>query len=296
MGLFNAISGMYPDPALSRLAGRALTGVAIAVLVAFVAFVLSWLRTMRKIAEEPDILPSTHGGVWLPPFGSRPQTALLHFTIRTLGRSRQHRMNLAFYLGIGFAMIAVTKAPIPSSLLMLCLAIAGTRVAFSRPFDLRANWLFRILPISDAAIARTTARRALLVLAVLPATAGAAAWFLRTLPAADTAKHLLLLALFGMLQIEAWLITFRKIPFACSYLPGKSKFHLVFAGTIQILPLALLKLVEVEQWAASKELFYAATVACLTAAIVITRKLASPSDEILYEDFAADEIIELKLH
>jgi len=250
---------------------------------------------MRKIAEEPDILPSTRGGLWLPRFGSSPQTALVQFTLRTLGRSRQHRMNLAFYLGVGFAMIAVTKAPMPSSLLMLCLAIVGTRLAFSRPLDLRANWLFRILPVAGAAVARTTARRALLVLAVLPTAIGAAIWYLRILPPADTAKHLLLFVLFGMLQIEVWLITFRKIPFACSYLPGKSKFHVAFAGTIQLLPLALLRVVEAEQWAASKWPTYIATVSVMTAAIMVMRKLASPSEEILYEDFASDELIELKL-
>ena len=295
MGLFNVISGQNPHPALSRLADRAIIGFAIALLIALVAFVLSWLRTMRKIAEEPDILPSTRGGLWLPRFGSSPQTALVQFTLRTLGRSRQHRMNLAFYLGVGFAMIAVTKAPMPSSLLMLCLAIVGTRLAFSRPLDLRANWLFRILPVAGAAVARTTARRALLVLAVLPTAIGAAIWYLRILPPADTAKHLLLFVLFGMLQIEVWLITFRKIPFACSYLPGKSKFHLAFAGTIQLLPLALLRVVEAEQWAASKWPTYIATVSVMTAAIMVMRKLASPSEEILYEDFASDELIELKL-
>jgi hypothetical protein len=295
MGLFNSIGGMYPDPALSRLAGRAVIGLAIAVLIALIAFVLSWLRTMRKIAEEPDILPGTRGGLWLPRFGSRPQTALVQFTIRTLARSRQHRMNLAFYLGVGFAMIAVTKAAMPSSLLMLCLAILGTRLAFSRPLDLRANWLFRTLPVAGAATARTTARRALLVLAVLPTTIGAAIWLLRTLPPADTAKHLLLFVLFGMVQIEGWLIAFRKIPFACSYLPGKSKFHLTFAGTIQLLPLALMKVVQAEQWAASRTLTYIVTVAGLTAAIIIIRNFASPSDEILYEDFASDELIGLNL-
>jgi len=98
-----------------------------------------------------------------------------------------------------------------------------------------------------------------------------------------------------MLQIEGWLITFRKIPFACSYLPGKSKFHLAFAGTIQLLPLALIQIVEWEQRAASEWLTYIATVAAMIAGIVVIRKLASPSDEILYEDFASDELIELKL-
>ncbi|HVY92688.1 MAG TPA: hypothetical protein VHA14_08065 [Bryobacteraceae bacterium] len=295
MGLFSKISGADPSAAIDRLAARALAGLAIAVLMTLVAFVLSWLRTMRKIAEEPDILPGSRGGLWLPRFGARPHTALVHFTIRALARSRQHRMNLAFYLGVGFAMIAVMKAPMPSILLLLCLAVVGTRMAFSRPLDLRANWLFKTLPMSGAATARTAARRALLALTLLPGLLGAAVWFLRTWPTAEAAKHLFLVALFGMLLIEAWLITFRKIPFACSYLPGKSRFHLIFAGTIQILPLALLKLVEWEQQIASAWLTYIATAAGLAAAIVISRKLPSQPEEILYEDFASDDIIELNL-
>lgn len=280
---------------MSRLAGRAVLGLAIAVVVAAVAFILSWLRTMRKIAEEPDILPGSRGGIWLPTFGHRPQTALVQFTIRTLARSRQHRMNLAFYLGVGFAMVAVLKAPLPSSLLMLCMSIIGTRLAFSRPLDLRANWLFRILPVSGATLARTTARRALFTLALLPVTIAAAVWFLRSWPAVDAAKHLLFLALFGILLVEAWLITFRKIPFACSYLPGKSRIHIVFAAAIQTLPIVLMKLVEVEEWAASNWMTYFGAISILTAAIVVIRRLASPSEEIQYEDFASDELIELKL-
>jgi hypothetical protein len=101
--------------------------------------------------------------------------------------------------------------------------------------------------------------------------------------------------LLGLFQIEAWLIAFRKIPFACSWLPGKSKIHLAFVSTLQLLPLVLLQVVEAEQWAASRAMTYIAIVAALTGAIVIIRKLATPSDEILYEDFASDELIGLNL-
>src|ERR1700721_2189633 len=75
----------------------------VAVLIGGGAFALSYLRTLRKIVEESDIAPGRRGGIWLPRFGSLPQTAVAQFVIRTLLRSRPHRTILAFYLGGGFA-------------------------------------------------------------------------------------------------------------------------------------------------------------------------------------------------
>jgi hypothetical protein len=42
---------------------------------------------------------------WLPPFGNAFETAVVQFSIRTLLRSRLHRVNLAFYLGVGLALV-----------------------------------------------------------------------------------------------------------------------------------------------------------------------------------------------
>src|SRR5205807_7115516 len=117
--------------------------------------------------EEPDIAPGSRGASWLPRFGNPVQTAIGQFTVRTLARSRQHRMILAFYLGIGFALtLFLLKAPamkpqlpdapatdpwraantplLAVSIMMMALALVGTRVVFALPLDLRANWIFRI--------------------------------------------------------------------------------------------------------------------------------------------------------
>jgi hypothetical protein len=316
MGLFNQLSGAYPSAAMTALAERAVINLAIAILIAAGAFVLSWLRTLRKIAEEPDILPGSRGGVWLPSFGSRSHTALAHFTIRTLGRSRQHRMNLAFYLGVGFAMAAVAmqggletahrtgidvlRQPMNtplliSSLLLLCVCILGTRVAFSRPLDLRANWLFQITPVQGGATCQSATRRALLALSVLPVWLGSAAVLLLYWPWMAVAQHLLLLGLFGILLVEASLIGFRKIPFSCSYLPGKSKVHVMFVASVFLLPVVLMNCVEIEQWIASDRRIYWSAVLVLFAAPFAVRLFYPPADEIQFEEFPSDELISLGL-
>jgi hypothetical protein len=50
-----------------RLALRAEIALATAILGPAAAFLLSYLRTLRKITEEPDIMPAPHAA----PFGCR---------------------------------------------------------------------------------------------------------------------------------------------------------------------------------------------------------------------------------
>src|ERR1700683_5299166 len=106
LGLFQALNGSM-HPAMAPLARRAGLGLALAIAGAGVAFLLSYFRTLRKIVEEPDIVPGVRGVNWLPRFGNSLETAVVQFSIRTLLRSRQHRVILAFYLGIGFALVSL---------------------------------------------------------------------------------------------------------------------------------------------------------------------------------------------
>jgi hypothetical protein len=324
MGLLSELSGAFHSEGhsvMAPLAGRAVLGLVTAMFVAAGAFVLSWLRILRKIAEEPDIVPGSRGGIWLPRFGDSQRTALAQFIIRTLGRSRQHRMNLAFYLGAGFALSTVIMQPaletkrltgmdvlrqemnspmLVSSLLILCVWIVGTRMAFSQPIDMRANWLFRVTPVLGGAVCLSATRRALLALSVLPVCAGCAALFLWFWPWPAVAEHLVLFGLLGSVLVDLSLMDFRKIPFTCSYLPGKTKIHITFWASLILLPLALSKCVELEQWVTAHRLIYWTVVGILGSAAFAVRRFANTSadesgPEIQFEEYASDELIGLGL-
>jgi hypothetical protein len=161
-------------------------------------------------------------------------------------RSRQHGVILSFYLGIAFAILVVLlKAPPPptppltgnrwhgvpllgSSFIFLCLWIMGSRVVFALPLELRANWVFRVMPLRGAAQCLAASRRSLLVLAAAPVWTGSAVLFLSVWAWLPATGHLLVLALLGTILGHVCLYSFRKIPFTCSYLPGKSKIHMTF--------------------------------------------------------------------
>jgi hypothetical protein len=323
MGLLSQLSGTFTAEGravMAPLARRAIASLAIAMFVAFGAFLLSYLRTLRKIVEEPDVVPVSRGGIWLPRFGSAPQTALAQFVIRTLVRSRQHRVILAFYLGGGFAIVAVYlegarqsmhltgadivhRVNIPmlvSSVLMLCASWLGTRTVFSLPLDLRANWLFRVTPPPGAAVCLSAVRHALLALSVLPIWAASAALLLWFWPWTQAAEHLLLLGLLGSVLADISLYGFGKIPFTCSYLPGKSKIHLLFWFGIIPLVIVIHKAAGLEQLAMAGPLGYSVMAALLGAAAFAARRVTNISanrsgPETQFEETASDELIVLGL-
>ncbi len=160
LGLYEQLNGTM-HPALAPLARRAWIGLAVVVCGTAVVYTLSYWRTLRKIVEEPDILPGSHRLSWLPRFGSQPQTAIGQFSVRTMARSKQHRLILGFYLGIGLAITGLMLKGSPgaqsnpwreesmllwaASNLLVVLAAMGTRAAFALPLDLRANWIFRVI-------------------------------------------------------------------------------------------------------------------------------------------------------
>jgi hypothetical protein len=323
-GLLSELSGAFPAQShavMAPLAHRALASLPIAVTVAGGAFLLSYLRTLRKIVEEPDVVGGARTAIRLPRFGGAVRTALAHFVIRTLLRSRQHRVILSFYLGGGFAVAVVylmgardmmhlswmdilrqVNFPIlVATVVMLCAWWLGARTAFSLPLDLRANWVFRVTPPAGSRACLASVRRAMLVLSVLPVLAISAAVLLWFWPFAIVVKHLLLLGLLGSVLVDLSLKDFRKIPFTCSYLPGKSKVHMIFwLGVIPVV-IAIHKTARLELEAMRDALSYGAMLAGVAAAAVGARWIANRNanraeTEMRFEDTPSDELVMLGLN
>jgi hypothetical protein len=281
------------------------------------AYAVSYFRTLRKIVEEPDIVPGFRSG-WLPHFGGLFETAVVQFSVRSLLRSRQHRMIFAFYLGTGFAFgILLLNAPrevsgplaggtwdplsvpmLASTTLLMGFWVVGARVMFSLPLDLRANWIFRVMPFVAGYRCMIARRRALFALSVAPALTISAAVLFSLWPWKQAAAHLAVLGLLGIILAEFSLDGVLKIPFACSYLPGRSNFHLTFLLWIFLLVALILEAADKERKAFQSP---AATIAVLAslggvAAFCILRNnwLASPSRaELRFEEIPPDQLVSL---
>jgi hypothetical protein len=253
LAMLNQATGHLPA-ALDPLARRAWIGLGVVACAATSALLLCYLRTMKKTVEQPDLMPGGRGWKWPLPFGNRLQTAIVRFSIRSLARSRQHRVVYAFFLSLAFAIAVSTLKDILASgarrplttdflmptLVMMCLAVVGLRSIFSLPVSLNANWVLQVtqLHAPDRYIAAT--RRALLVMAALPVWVVAALLSLGFRPWPQVAAHLVVLALVASILADVSLIGVSKIPFACSYLPGKSNIQYMFwAFAVVFLPIAM---------------------------------------------------------
>lgn len=188
------------------------------------------------------------------PMGDSVQTAVVQFSMRSLARSRQHRVVYAFFLAIAFAVAVSTVTGVAAShhvqpvtasflmgtLVMLCLAVLGLRSIFSLPVSLKANWVLQVTQLSPSEHYIAATRRAMLAMATIPLWLTAAGLALFYRPWHQVAAHLLVLALAGSIITDVSLIGVSKIPFACSYLPGKSNVQYIFwAYALVFVPLAM---------------------------------------------------------
>ena len=280
-GLFQVLTGST-NPALVALARRALSGVGLAALVAAATYLLAFRRQMRRTVEQSGIAPPgrafTLWGALARMLARRgPEGAILKFIGRTLARSRQHRLLLAIYAGLGMAYVfsqaayvmyrsratdfgalagrAQTALGIP--LILLFFVIIGLRVSFSIPMEVRANWLFRLTdPFARGAYLRAT-RTTLLWLALAPVVAIAAPIYMAVWPWPRALGHVAFLAAFGLLVVELALTGFAKVPFTCSYLPGKANLKIMFGVYWGLLIIVSEMVTEVEQRALEHPVGYA---------------------------------------
>jgi hypothetical protein len=315
LGLFQQINGSM-HPALAPLARRAWIGFAVSAVGAVAALLLSYFRMLPKVVEQPDILPGARTVAWVPRFGNSLKSAITLFSLRTLLRSRQHRMILSFYLGIGLAIaVGFIKAPLAgvasaksgisvtfllASILMMVLTILAIRVVASIPISLRANWILRVTQVRPAFHYRRAVRFSWLALGVTPVLLIVAGAFLTAYPLAQVLCHLATMLLLGMLLVELCLYAFQKIPFTCSYQPGKANIHFVFWVSLVFFLLLLEEAADFESRMLNHPLscllmiFFLATAA--TAMRWITHVRGGPADDVVFEEEYPAEIVSLKLN
>jgi CubicO group peptidase (beta-lactamase class C family) len=330
LGLFQQLSG---SPAFGILATRAWVALGLVLLATATAYGLSYYRTLRRIAEEPVIPPGPRvirGAGWLPSFGRGLPAAVVQFSVRTLLRSPQHRVILAFYLGLGFAATVffinlpvarqlteqvsgplsttpidsawqeVTAWLLASSFLMIGFSVIGTRMAFALPTDLRANWIFRTTPPHAAMDYLAARRRAMLTIGVLPVWTVSAVLLFLAWPWPAAIGHLIVLGLFGAIFAEVGLRGAQKIPFTCSYLPGKSSFHVAFWVLLVIAVPVVIWASTLEREALDDPIRYMVMLAVLTVILVAARLwtrqgVMSVEGQPLFEEEASDQVVALNV-
>jgi hypothetical protein len=176
----------------------------------------------------------------------------------------------------------------------------GLRLVVAIPVALRANWIFQLTQIHAPGVYVRAVRQTLLGLSVVPVWLLISAAMLWQFPVWTTLVHLLALWIVGSILIDIALMSLHKLPFACSYLPGKAKLHLLFwIGIILGIPMAN-QAGSFESWFLISGLRSALLIAVLASCAIATRRSAVRRgrriERMIFQEEEALDLISLQLN
>ncbi|WP_321473492.1 hypothetical protein [uncultured Paludibaculum sp.] len=255
LGLYETLLG-HSTPVFQELTGYALTGVSISCLAATALYALSYSR------HNALLLAGTGVQVKWGALASRlldraipnpREQAVFVMMLQVLTRSAQHRMILMAYVGFVVAMIASgvfgtaqwfgsewarLSSFLYGHLVALIFLFIGMRHLFSLPVALSANWIFQITEREGRRDWVRAVDRFMVIfviggIVILPmplefAIIGRAAL-----------REVALAFVGGVFLYGTMFFDVEKLPFTCSYLPGKMPpwaMVVIFIGIISLLP------------------------------------------------------------
>ena len=322
LGLYEVVWGFDPE-AFRRLAGAGLLALVAAFSIAALAYGAVFRRVVRQALETPPDVARRAGlasraarRVVSATILRHPvEQAIVAFAARSLARNRLHRLLVAAYVGVGLAFVVgsflspvtgVSENALSESLsrpsarllsiplVLSFFVLVALRVLFAIPTELRANRIFRMTEIDAKAMYVSGSRKAMWLLGALPivaVTLPACAWLWGPAPALGHTVFWLLMA--GGLT-ELLLYRFHKMPFACSYVPGKANVKYLW-------PVHALALTAYAYWTARLELWLLAEpvrwsiacallIACVGACITLRRRRLASSTPLTYEEEVEEAI------
>jgi hypothetical protein len=313
LGLFQQLNGSM-DPAFVPLVRRAWMALEASVFGAGLVLLLSYFRMMPRIVEQPDILPGSRGISWPLHAGDSLKNAITLFVMRTLLRSGQHRMILSFFSGIGLAIVVgyvtlfdgwgsktrgMSIAFLIASILMLVFVIVGIRAVAAIPISLSANWIIRVTQVRPSRAYHEAVRFSWIALGVAPIWLLVAGLLLTTSPSWQVFWHLVVLFLLGTLLVELCLLSFPKVPFTCSYLPGKANIHIAFWSGLVLLFQLVSTGARFESRVLNHPLNYVFMILFLTMTLVALRRLTEArvrrGGEVVFEEEYPVDLVSLNL-
>jgi len=183
--------------------------------------------------------------------------------------------------------------------MMMLFAVFGFRSVFPLPISLTANWALRTTQLCPSYKYIAATRRTLLLLAVAPVWLVSALLSFSLRPFSQVAGHLVVLALVGYILAELSLIGFYKVPFTCSFLPGKSNIQYMFWGFLIVVIVIAIPLV-LREWNALHDLFQSACMigilAAVTCALWAFNRHRAKSAVLYFEELPEELITTLRLN
>jgi hypothetical protein len=237
------------DPYWQRLAWIGAFGTTVVIAAGVFAFSLLYHRFERLVLPPPRDERLARSRIQLPEMG------VWRFTRATLLRNRLPLLLFLVFSAIGLGSVTMSllsgvlhqtfrwdepppppllTAVVSLPLVLMLTGLTGLRTSFLLPVQSRANWIFRM---TDSMTTRAThlaaveyACRRLVLLPALILTVPLQFWVIGV----DAWRTLLLALLAGLAMAEVMLIDWRRVPFTCTWIPGKRPLVFTIVGAFGI--------------------------------------------------------------
>ena len=315
LGLYETLLGSDLE-SFHRLAATALAATGVMLGVGVLAYAVGYRRIVRRTLENahpagrrPGLTAGVAHRVWPWVVRGPTQQAVVAFVGKSLGRSRRHRLLLAIYLGVALAFIlrgfirpmsegvSITLHEPTAMLLSIPLVLSfftlvGLRVLFAVPIELPANWVFQMTEQDEKTAYLAGTRTALVLLGLVPLALITLPLYWALWGRQVAVGHTMLWMLLGALLAEVLVTRFRKVPFTCSYLPGKANFQLLALPYLGLMltygyataQIELSLLAQPQRWLVAAGVLATALVATRVTQRVMRRRAATPLPHLTYEE------------
>ena len=298
LGLYEYIAGS-PRPIMGALALRALLAAIVPLAITGAIYAFGYRRLLARAVETPNRsrrspLVALAGRLVRAIFVRQPQQqAICGFVLRAVSRSGRHSMLASIYVGAALALMITFVLPDllrfgPSAFaepavavlalpLVLSVGLAvGVRILITIPADMGARWIFMTSALTPRMV-DAAAHKALLLL-VVPAVIVTAAATAGPLWGWEIAAvHAAFCVSLSLLLCETLMAGYRGVPLTRPYVPGASRFHMLWGLYITIFLTYTFTSARLEKellkWTGGEGVLKAAAVFCTFAAAVwVVRK------------------------
>jgi hypothetical protein len=249
LGLYETLIGHHGF-VIGSLAKTACGAVAVSGIVSVVTYTISYRSFMQKGFQSAGIASYPVSGlrkVWSRALHRillrKPlERASFHFVAQTAFRRQEHLFYWGSFVAVGIAFIYSDLASITASYLSVSsrylnmmlsfpliasfFILVGLRFVFSVPADLSANWIFKIIDKRKLETSRGGIHKFMLCVVYIPLLMLFTPFYLMIWDVQAVASHVLYVSILSLILVEVLLLRFTKLPFTCSYLPGKTNIQL----------------------------------------------------------------------
>jgi hypothetical protein len=193
------------------------------------------------------------------------ERATFFFVIKTTLRSHKHRLYLGAYGAVGLALSGLTtllsarwlhaasseqieSVLLPVPLILSFFLLVGLRYIFTVPAELGAKWIFQLEAGYEPWQYLSGVCKAMLLLALAPLFIFLAPLYLIVSGWPQMLLHLAYCLMLALMLVEMLMFRFPKIPFTCSYLPGKANLRLYWAPYLFACLVYVSTVISLESW------------------------------------------------